>query len=333
MRIEQARSRLQIANQQLSGAQEALRQLSDYEREIIQGGQPRYAPAEALVYTANGPNDRVMAPKQNLLSDTFNRAVNSVMDRLGYNTTRRPLTEDNDFYRDYAQYMPGYNINGIPSGAWAQNAATNYVGHGTGLGNPWDNIRTELVSQERAMIDADLAAGGSGKLSFWDLYTAHDNAYDMSGGGGNGFIDPGSFAVAVYGVPILEAVGINSGPVTGASIDIFNNPEDSATEGWAKRMGVAGVETGAGLAMMLSSMNPVATLAGTGSIATGGALLARGETSAGLALMLTGSPAGRVAMGGATVGLGALGAVWNTASAIDQGMIGEWGETIQRWIF
>lgn len=46
----------------------------------------------------------------------------------------------------------------------------------------------------------------------------------------------------MYGVPLLEKVGINSGPVTGAAIDFFNNPEDSAAEGWAKRMGLAAVE-------------------------------------------------------------------------------------------
>lgn len=293
-RVDQARSRLQAANEQLLGAQKSLRQLSDYEREIIQNGRPRYTPAEGAIYPINGPNDAVMAPKDNLLSNIFNGPINGVMGLLGYDTTLRPSTEDNDFYRDNAQYMPGYNINGIPSGAWAQNAATNHVGHGTGPGSPWDNVRRSLVSQERAMIDADLAAGGSGKLSFGDVYQAHVNAYDNSQGGGNGFIDPAHFGLAVYGVPLLETVGINSGPLTGAAIDLLNNPEDSATEGWAKRM-----------------------------------LLAGGETSAGLAIMLTGGPLGTV-VGGNMVALGTFGAGWNTATAIDRGMFGEWGSAISK---
>ncbi len=276
---------------------------SDYDREIVRGGRSGYTPAEAATFATDGPNDATMAAKSNPISDIFNTGVTGVMDWLGYDTTQRPATEDNDFYRDYAQYMPGYDIDGIPSGAWAQNAATNHVGHGTGPGNPWDNIRRSLVDQERGIIESDLAAGGSGELSYWDLYDAHVNAYDNSGGGGNGFIDPGSFALAVYGAPMLEAIGIDSGPITGASIDIFNNPEDSATEGWAKRMGLAGAEVAGGLG-----------IAGAGAID-----------------MITGSPlqGGAEVLGGlATAGLGAFGAGWNTASAIDHGMLGEWGDAI-----
>lgn len=246
VRIDRARSSLQEAKSLLSEARSNLEKSgtpsSDYEREIVQGGRSRYTPEEAAKYTTNGLNDEVMAPKSNLVSDLINNVINGGMGLLGYDTTLRPLVEDNDFYRDYAQYMPGYNINGIPSGAWAQNAATNHVGHGTVLGSVWDNIRQSLVEQQKSMIDADLAAGGSGDLSFGDIYQAHVNAYDTAEGGGNRFIDPLHFGVAVYGVPLLEAIGINSGPVTGASIDLLNNPEDSVTEGWAKRMLLGGAE-------------------------------------------------------------------------------------------
>lgn len=246
VRIDRARSSLQEAKRLLSEARGSLKQFpvlsSDYEREIVRGGRSRYTPEEAAEYTTNGLNDEVMAPKSNLFSDSINSVINGGMGLLGYDTTLRPPVEDNDFYRDYAQYMPGYNIDGIPSGAWAQNAATNQVGHGTGPGNPWDNIRRSLVSQEQAAINADLAAGGSGSLSFGDLYQAHVNAYDTAEGGGNRFIDPLHFGVAVYVVPQLERIGINSGSVTGASIDLLNNPEDSVTEGWAKRMLLAGAE-------------------------------------------------------------------------------------------
>ncbi|MBD1903488.1 hypothetical protein NDI44_26790 [Trichocoleus sp. DQ-A3] len=301
-RIDQARTRLQSANNLLSEAQaiqkhpsSGLSSGSDYDREIVRGGRARYTPAEAAEYTTNGSNDEVMAPKDNLVSNIFNSPINPVIglaNLLGYNTSRRSPTEDNDFYRDYAQYMPGYNINGIPSGAWAQNGATNYVGHGTGPGNAWYNARNSLVSQQRSMIEANIAAGGSGQLSFSKVYQAHVNAYDTSGGGGNGFIDPAHFGIAVYGVPLLETVGINSGPFTGASIDLLNNPEDSVTEGWAKRMGLAGVETTAGFAMM-ATRNPFGIVAGQ-----------------------------------ATIGLGMFGAVSNTRSAVERGMLGDWKDTI-----
>lgn len=261
---------------------------SDYLRETVDGG-PVTGP------TAD-PNDTVMAPKSNPVSDGINWLVTEGMDLLGYDTRARPAAEDNDFYRNYAQYMPGYDIDGIPSGAWAQNAATNHVGHGTGPGNPWDNVRRSLVDQESSMIESRLAAGGSGDLSFWDVYDAHVNAYATSGGGGNQFIDPASFALAVYGAPLLEAAGIDSGPITGASIDLFNDPTDSATEGWLKRMGLAGAE-----------------------IAGGGAMMGAGLATANPLLMLGGA---------ATTGIGLFGAAWNTGSAIAGGMLGEWGSAI-----
>ena len=86
-------------------------------------------------------------------------------------------------------------------------------------------------------------------------------------------------------------MGIDSGPITGASIDLFNDPTDSATEGWAKRMALNGGEIGAGALMM---SNPLTFLPGA-----------------------------------AMVGLGAFGAGYNTASAIfDGGMLNEWGGAI-----
>ncbi len=237
------------------------------------------------------PNDTVMTPPSNGVSDGINWAVTEGMDLLGYDTRRRPQSEDNDFYRNYAQYMPGYDVNGVPSGAIAQDRATNHVGHGEDADSPWTRIRDSLVRQEAGMIEDRMARGEDPSLSFMDLYDAHYTAYNQSGGGGNQFIDPGSFALAVYGAPAMELFGIDAGPLTGASIDIFNDPTDSATEGWLKRMALNGGEMAAGAAMMT---NPLTMLPGMG-----------------------------------LMGLGAFGAAYNTASAIfDGGMLGEWGDAI-----
>ncbi len=43
-------------------------------------------------------------------------------------------------------------------------------------------------------------------------------------------------------VPVLENYGVNTGPITGASIDYLNDPTDTAVGGWAKRMGMHGGE-------------------------------------------------------------------------------------------
>lgn len=255
------------------------RPLSDYERGL---------PGNTTV----GPNDATMAPKDNAVSRGINSVVDWGLEGLGYDGDRRAESEENDFYRDNAQYMPGYMIDGIPSGAWAQDRATNYVGHpdhNTPEENEaWDYVRRSLVEKESGMIDESLANGGDGRLSFWDVYGAHTEAYDEAPGGNNSFIDPASFALAVYAAPALEAIGIDAGPITGASIDLFNDPSDSATEGWAKRMGLAGAEMGAGALMMT---NPLTA-----------------------------------PLGLATMGLGAFGAIYNTGTAIGNGMLGEWGD-------
>jgi hypothetical protein len=253
----------------------------------------------------SGPNDQAMAETTNPISNGVNWAVNQGMDLLGYNTRRRDPSEDNSFYRDNAQYMPGWSMpgSGLPSGAYAQDRATNYVGHpdrdNPDSTNVWDNVRRSLVQQEGARIQERQAAGESGRLSFMDLYGAHVNAYDNSSrdprtgqdnshgaGGHNGFIDPASFALAVYGAPALEAIGINSGPITGTSIDMFNDPTDSATGGWLKRMGLAG-----------------------------------GEIGAGAAAMATGHPL----IGAGLMGLGAFSGAYNTVTALRHGMLGEIG--------
>ncbi len=253
----------------------------------------------------SGPNDQAMAEPSNPVSNGINWVVNQGMDLLGYNTRRRDPSEDNPFYRDNAQFMPGWSMpgSGLPSGAYAQDRATNYVGHpdrndpdGT---NVWDNVRRSLVQQEGDRIHERQSQGESGRLSFGDLYGAHVNAYDQSSrdpttgqdnshgkGGHNGFIDPASFALAVYGAPALEAMGINSGPITGTSIDMFNDPTDSATGGWLKRMGLSAGEMGAGALAM----------------ATGHPLL-------GLGMM----------------GLGAFSGAYNTVTALRHGMLGEIG--------
>lgn len=265
----------------------------DYVRVILHGERSEYTSIEAAIYTINGDNDAVMASKHNFVSDIFNSGVDGLMGLFGCKIRPRLSTQDNDFYRDYAQYMPGYKINGIPSGAWAQNAATNHLGYGT----TWDNIRRYLVWEQKSIIDANLAAGKTGQLSVQDLYRVHKNAYDLYGAG-NAFIDPGSFAVSIYGVPILEAVGINSGLITGASIHIFNNPNDSTTQGWAKRMG---------LAISLVLIGGALSLPIEGNIATGNIIAVGAEVLGGLGM----------------VGLGSFMAGWNSASAIIHRMSGK----------
>ena len=245
----------------MSGVSRTGRRLSDYEQG--NGGN-----------TTTGPNDQVMDPSNR------HSGLNSITDWfMGdyYDTSRRTGEDDNDFYRDNAEFMPGYNIDGMPSGAWAQDRATNHVGHNTGEENPWDRIRRGLVENESARIEADREAGGTGRLGFGDVYDAHVEEYADSGGGGNQFIDPGSFALAMYAAPALEALGIDSGAVTGASIDIFNNPEDSAFEGWAKRMGLGMLEMGAGAGMMgfgalTGNMGMMGTGAGVAGLGLGGML-------------------------------------------------------------
>ncbi len=253
----------------------------------------------------SGPNDQTMAEPSNPVSNGFNRLINQGMDLFGYNTRRRDPHEDNSFYRDNAQYMPGWTMpgSGLPSGAYAQDRATNYVGHpdrdDPDSTNVWDNVRRSLVTQEGNRIKERQANGESGRLSFMDLYGAHVNAYDNSSrdprtgqdnthgkGGHNGFIDPASFALAVYGAPALEAMGINSGPITGTSIDLFNDPTDSATGGWLKRMGLSAGEMGVGVRALAS---------------------------------------GHPLMGMGLMGLGAFSAGYNTVTALRHGMLSEIG--------
>ena len=95
--------------------------------------------------------------------------------------------------------------------------------------------------------------------------------------------------MAVYGAPALEAIGINSGPLTGTSIDLVNDPTDSATRGWAKRMALSGAEIGAGAA-----------------------------------LATTGQPL----VGAGLIGAGAFSGAWNTVTAVQHGMLGEVGREV-----
>jgi len=262
-----------------------------------------------------GPNDKAMAEPHTPWGDAINSVVNKVTSLTGYDSHR--VTDppnhgtDNPFYRDNAQHMPGWgntfglgalDPHGVPSGATAQDRATNYVGQDDPTG-VWNGVRKRLVTNQQADIDA-LPKGPDGKpqgnISFGQVYGAHVDAYHDTQAAAhadgsnptaaNGFIDPGSFALAMYGAPLMEHLGINSGPITGASIDYFNDPTDTATSGWAKRMGLAGGEMAAGSTMM---MNPLTAPAGL-----------------------------------ATMGLGAFGAAWNTGTAVKNGMLDEWGNAI-----
>jgi hypothetical protein len=185
---------------------------------------------------------------------------------------------------------------GLPSGATAQDRATNYVGHDDPTGI-WTSVRRNLVTNESAAIEAARARGDT-NISFGDVYDAHVAAYaDAQASAretrpdsraGNTFIDPASFALAVYGAPLMEHLGINAGPITGASIDMFNDPTDSVGDGWAKRMGLAAGEIGAGAGL------------GLHGLATGNPLEVLG--------------------GAALAGTGVFSGVWNTATAIGNGM-------------
>lgn len=270
-----------------------------------------------------GPNDRDFAEPQNWVSDTINSGVEYLMGLGGYDVHRRgqqgdgnakgTAPGDNSFYRDNADWMPGWgntfglgflDPNGHPSGATAQDRATNYVGQHDPTG-VWGNVRENLVTNESAAI-ARAKAAGEDHIGFWDVYDSHVDAYADAqttanaahpGGkpAGNGFIDPFSFATAVYAAPLLEHFGINAGPITAASIDAFNDPSDTVGDGWAKRMGLAGVEIGGGAALGLHGMSQVAQ----GNLMQGGAEMLGG---AGLA------------------GLGVASGLWNTGSAIANGM-------------
>ena len=75
-----------------------------------------------------------------------------------------------------------------------------------------------------------------------------------------------AIAAAVLGLSSRSSMPgprIQSRPITGASIDLFNDPTDSASEGWAKRMGLGVAEIGAGAAMM-GTGNPLGMVAGAG---------------------------------------------------------------------
>ena len=65
-----------------------------------------------MVHIWSGPNDQAMAEPSNPVSNGINWVVNQGMDLLGYNTRRRDPSEDNPFYRDNAQFMPGWSMPG-----------------------------------------------------------------------------------------------------------------------------------------------------------------------------------------------------------------------------
>ncbi len=256
-------------------------------------------PGPASQIVGPGPNDRDLLEPDNPLSNLINSGVGSAMSLFGYTTTRRGhqgngdatgrAAGDNSFYRDNADWMPGwgntFGLNSIdpnqhPSGATAQDRATNYVGHDDPTGI-WTDVRANLVTNESAAIE-QARANGDTNISFVDVYDAHVNAYGDAQDGGkdrnpaidssNPFIDPASFALAVYGAPLMEHAGINAGPITGASIDLFNDPTDSAGEGWSKRMALSAGEMGAGVGAALyggATRNPLAAMAGVGLMSLG----------------------------------------------------------------
>ena len=261
-------------------------------------------------------------------SDVINTGVEYFMGAAGYSVDRRGYqgngdatggaAGDNSFYRDNADWLPGWgnsfgldalDPHGVPSGATCHDRATNHVG----LYDPslsatdsqiWSDVRTDLVSNESAAIAAAQARGET-SIGFDDVYDAHVDAYasaqaaglasDPTSDASNPFIDPASMMLAVYGAPLIEQFGIDSGPIVGASIDLTNDPTDTAADGWAKRMALSGVEIGAGGALM------------------GGALAAAATGHLGLAALSGMAGAG-------AIGLGMFSGAWNTATAVGNGM-------------
>jgi hypothetical protein len=238
------------------------------------------------IYGGNKPggNDAAMAEPSNGGSNLINRGVNWLTEQFGYDSTRRSAADDNPFYRNNAQYMPGWgntfglnfmDPNGVPSGATAQDRATNYVGHDDPTGI-WADVRRRLVENEGAAIEGlpqDAHGNPVGNIGFGDVYGAHVDAYrdaqtaareeGRSPDANNPFIDPLSFGLAAYVAPLLEHANINTGPITGASIDFFNDPTDSVGAGWLKR---AGLGLG-GMALGGLALGPLGMLPGAASLA------------------------------------------------------------------
>lgn len=277
-----------------------------------------YAPSTP----GTGPNDRRMLEPGGWLSDTVNSGVEYLMGLGGYDVHRRgrqgdgnalgTAPGDNSFYRDNASWMPGWgntfglgflDPNGVPSGATAQDRATNYVGHTDPTG-VWGNVRENLVTNESASIAAARARGDT-NISFRDVYDGHVDAYARAqatanaahpgANHGNPFIDDASFGLAMYAAPLMEHLGINAGPITGASIDMFNDPSDTVGDGWAKRMGLMGMEVGGGALLGMH---------GAGQMLQGNFLQGGAEMLGGVGL----------------AGLGIYSGVQNTISAVRNGM-------------
>jgi hypothetical protein len=257
----------------------------------------------------------------------MNDGIEYAMGLGGYNVDRRGVqgngnalgtaAGDNSFYRDNASFMPGWgntfglgflDPHGVPSGATTHDRATNHIGVNVPM-NPletmvWDGVREDLVTNESAAIAARQAAGET-NITFWDAYQAHVDAYDSAQADGRAFdpnsdaatpfIDPASFALAVYGAPLMEHFGINAGPITGASIDLTNDPTDAVGDSWAKRMVLAAGEVGTGAA----------------ALGLGATAMCAGNVPMGLA-------AGAAGVG--LMGLGAFTGVYNTAEAMGNGM-------------
>ena len=144
-------------------------------------------PGPAPQIVGPGPNDPEMLESDNWYSNAINSGVDYVMGLGGYDTTRRGYQGngdatgrapgDNSFYRDNADWMPGWgntfgldflDPNGHPSGATAQDRATNYVGHSDPTGI-WTDVRANLVTNESAAIGR-AAAAGEDHIGFTDVY-------------------------------------------------------------------------------------------------------------------------------------------------------------------
>ncbi len=120
---------------------------------------------------------------------------------------------------------------------------------------------------------------------------SHGIAYDTWSGACKPAYDDEGFCY----IPEHVSIGINAGPITGMSIDLFNDPTDTVGDGWAKRMALSAGEGAAGV----------------GLLGAAGADMMEGD-------FLT--AAGEGVAGAGMLGLSAFSGAYNTYTAIDNGM-------------
>lgn len=121
--------------------------------------------------------------------------------------------------------MPGHRAFGQPSSALAMAWIASWVDSNATPSEPWQTVRARLETEiANALSHKD-------QLSFDDIYTAHQYAFAPYGT----FVDPMTFALAIYVAPIGGAAARR------ALIELVKqvaNPENSAESTTRKRLGI-----------------------------------------------------------------------------------------------